>query len=129
MLRACHRVLKPGGRIGYYNIFIAEHLPAARRRALDKEGFAETYTPARQQGLLRSAGFTNIRETDVTAEYLRIVRAFEVAYKRHERSRRRSLGAKLFDERKRRRERTIAGLEAGEIRRSLFLAERPARRA
>ena len=86
-------MLKPGGRIAYYNIFIAEDLPPESRRKVASSGWQEAYTPARQQGLLRSAGFTNIRETDVTAEYLRVAQALYDANMRRARSLRESLGA------------------------------------
>lgn len=121
-------MLKPGGRIAYYNIFVAENLPPESRRKVAGSGWQEAYTPARQRGLLRSAGFTNIRENDVTAEYLRIARALYDANMRRARSLRKSLGAKQFDERRQRSERTIASIEAGDIRRSFFVAERPPRR-
>ena len=127
MLRACHRALKPGGRIAYYNILINEGLPAAERRRIAKDTPDGVYTPAQQQGLLRTAGFTHIQETDVSAEFLRVQRALLDANERHARGVRRALGADPFDERQARRRRTIRALEAGTRRRSLLVAQRPPR--
>ncbi len=127
MLRACRRALKPGGRIAYYNILINDGLPADERRRIAKDTPQGVYTPARQQGLLRTAGFTRIRETDVSAEYLRVQRALLAANDRHARGLRRALGVTDFDERQARRRRTIRALEAGERRRSLLVAQRPQR--
>ncbi len=127
MLRACRRALKPGGRIAYYNIFVNDELPADERRKIGKDTPEGVYTRAQQRGLLSSAGFTRIQETDVTAQFLRVQRARLEANERHARSLRRALGAKAFDERQVSRERTLRAIEAGERRRSLFIAERPRR--
>ena len=127
MLRACRRALKPGGRIAYYNILINDGLPADERRKIAKDTPDGVYTPAQQQGLLHSAGFTRIQETDVSAEFLRVQRALVDANERHARGLRRALGAADFDDRQARRGRTIRALEAGHRRRSLLVAERPQR--
>ena len=127
MLRACRRVLKPGGRIAYFNIFIAEHLPDETRRRIAKAGNPSVYSRSEQLALLRSAGFVNIEATDVTPEYLRVQRAMYEASGRHARALRRVQGRDAFEERQRNRSRTLVGIEAGVLRRSLFVAERPRR--
>ncbi|MDP3766839.1 MAG: hypothetical protein Q8S13_02385, partial [Dehalococcoidia bacterium] len=91
MLRACRRTLKPGGRIGYYTIFISAELPPDERLRIGKLAPCGVYTRAEQQALLRSAGFVDIRQTDVTDDYLRIQRALYEANARHARSLRRTL--------------------------------------
>lgn len=126
MLRACRRVLKPGGRIAYYTIFISEELPAETRRQIGKLTPAGVYTRARQHGLLRSAGFVAIEEADVSDAYLQVQHALYEASERHARGLRRALGATAFEERQRDRQRGIRAIEAGVLRRSLFVAERPA---
>ncbi len=125
MLRACHRTLKPSGRIAYYNIFVAEELSTHERRRIAKLGNPNVYTRAEQQSLLHSAGFVRIEEKNVTAEYLRVQRAYYEANARHARSLRRSLGKAKFEEQQASRKRTVQGIEAGVLRRSLFVAERP----
>lgn len=126
MLRACARVLKPGGRIGYFNIFITHEIPEQERRRLRKEA-PWRYSPAGQQDLLRSAGFVQIEERDVTDDYLRIQRALYEANARHERSQRRVQGAAQFEERQGNRRRTLEQIEAGMLKRSLLLARKPSR--
>ena len=128
MLRACRRALKPGGRIAFHNIFVTHELPDSERRRVAKLGNPYVYTRADQQALLRSAGFTNIRETDVTGEYLRVQRAMYEANERHARALRRAQGNERFEERQRNRLRTLDGIGAGILRRSLFVAQRPGRR-
>ena len=117
-------MLKPGGRTAYYNIFVAEGLPVHERRRAGRDA-AGAYTRAAQQALLRSAGFVNVRETDVTDEYLRVQRALIHAYESHEASLRLALGDTEFEGRLRYRRGNLASTEAGVRRRSLFAAERP----
>lgn len=120
--------MRPGGRVAYYNVLISEELSPEKRREARKAGFTGAYTPARQQGLLRSAGFENIRETDVTDEYLRVLRALREANERHERGLRKAMGAEVYEGKQTRRRESIAGIERGVIRRSLLVAARPVRR-
>lgn len=121
-------MLKPGGRIAFHNIFITHELPDNERRRIAKLGNPYVYSRAEQQALLASAGFVNIRETDLTDEYFRVQRALYEANDRRARSLRRTQGAAQFDERQNNRRKTLQGIEAGVLRRSLFVAERPARR-
>ena len=125
MLRACGRVLRRGGRIAYYTIFVAEELPARERRRIGKDAPEGLYTHRGQQEILKAAGFGRIRETDVTAEYLRVQRALYDANERHQRSLRRVLGDAKFDDAQSSRKVTLACIESGHYRRSLFVAERP----
>lgn len=85
-----------------------------------------TYTRAEQQALLRTARFSRIRETNVTDEYLRILRARFDANERHARSLRRSMGKAEFERQQSERLGSIESIEAGRLRRSLFVAERSA---
>ncbi|MEX0785259.1 MAG: hypothetical protein WD939_01350 [Dehalococcoidia bacterium] len=117
-------MLKPGGCIAYYNIFVTEGLPEDARRQAGKVR-PGTYTPAQQRGLLRSAGFTRIRETDVTAEFERVQRALYEAARRHERALRRTQGDERFEQRQADRRESLRGLAEGVLRRSLFVARRP----
>ena len=127
MLRACRRVLKPGGRIAYFNIFISEELSPEQRRNIGKLTPPGLYTRAQQQGLLRTAGFVPIEQRDVTDEFLRVQRALVEANERHAKSLGRALGKSQFDERQEGRRRTLRGIEGGAIKRALFVAERAGR--
>ena len=83
------------------------------------------YSRAEQTSLLRSAGFTNIVETDISPEYSRTLRALHEANLRHASGLRRALGLNQFEDRMKSRVRTIEGVDAGILRRSLFVAMRP----
>ena len=117
-------MLNPGGRIAYFNIFITHEIAEDARRRIGKVAPHGVYTRAEQQGLLRTAGFVRIQETEVTDEYLRVQRALCEANERHARSLRRVLGKQEFEERQTGRRRTLQGIEAGVLKRSLFVAER-----
>jgi predicted SAM-dependent methyltransferase len=125
VLRACHRVLKPGGKIAYYNIFISHEAPAAEQRRFAQANPSQ-YSRAEQTALIRSAGLVLVQEVDVTDEYRRVQRALYEANGRHAKALRRQLGEQ-FDERQRNRLRTLEGIESGVLRRSLFIAERSIR--
>jgi len=113
--------------MAYFNIFISHEAPEEEQRSFARFNPGQ-YSRAEQAGLLRSAGFVNIKETDVTAEYLRVQRALYEASNHHAADLRRALGAPRFDEGQANRQRTLRGIEAGVLRRALFVAERPARR-
>jgi hypothetical protein len=123
-------VLKPGGRIAYFNIFVTDDLPERERSRVGKDLPAGVYTRVAQRELLEAAGFAAIQETDVTREFRRTAKALFEANARHERSLRRDLGDGPFEEAQAGRLRTVRNIERGVVRRSLLVARRPpARRA
>ncbi len=117
-------MLKPGGRIAYFNIFIAPEASPEDRRPYEQEQ-PELYSRSQQIALLRNAGFARIVETDVTAEYRRTQAALYEANARHARALRRTRGDKDFEDSQRFRLHRLRGIDEGIIRRSLFVAERP----
>jgi hypothetical protein len=126
VLRACHRSLKPGGRIAFYTIFIAPGAsPAERRRAI-QAGPPGVYSSASQPALLRSAGFHAVRDTDVTREYLRVARAWHAARERHAEALIAISGEGEYRSGQEEREEHIRVIEAGVLRRGFLVAERPA---
>ncbi|MEX2247650.1 MAG: methyltransferase domain-containing protein [Dehalococcoidia bacterium] len=125
VLKTCRRLLRPGGRMAFYTIFVAPGLsPAGRRRAVDA-GPPAVASRLDQGDLLRAAGFTAMEEADVTAEYLRIARAYLEANLRHEAGMRGLEGDVRYEERQRDRRKGVAAIEAGLLRRSLFVASVP----
>ncbi len=120
-------MLKPGGGIAYFNIFIAPEVSPEDRRPYKQEQ-PELYSRSQQIALLRNAGFARIEETDVTAEYRRTLEALCQANDRHAGSLRRIRGSGDFDTSQRYRRERIRGIDDGIIRRSLFVAERPSLR-
>jgi hypothetical protein len=116
-------VLKPGGRMAYFNIFISHDAPKVDQRRFAKATPGH-YSRAEQTNLIRSAGFTLKQETDVTKEFRRIQQALYDANIRHEGALRSQYGEQ-FDERQRNRLRNLEGMDLGVLKRSLFVAERP----
>jgi hypothetical protein len=119
-------VLKPGGRIAYYNIFISHDAPEDLQRRYAQANPGQ-YSRAEQTALLRSARFVDIRETDVSAEFGRTLSALHDANGRHAAALRRQHGDDVFEERQQARRRGMDGVRAGVLKRSLFVATRPAR--
>jgi len=127
VLRACGRVLKPAGRIAFYTIFIPSGVSEAdRRRVLALNDPAELGSPAPQDELLRSAEFVDIDETDETDQFLRTARGWYEARERHGSELRRLEGEMEFEEGQAGRRAKLKTIEAGLLRRALFVAKRPA---
>ena len=123
MLRACRRVLRPGGRIAYYNIFVAPGLPERLyRRALRAGPPAVASRGISQHDLLLRAGFRSIQETDLTAEFLTTARAWYEGRQKMEPELRESFGDSWFEERQADSCAMIPAIEDGLLRRSLFVA-------
>lgn len=128
MLRANRRVLRPGERIAFYTIFVPPGLTDRDRRRAARSGPPTVATPSTYRSLLCSARFVELNEVDVTAAYLDTARAwlrhgqeFEV-----ELTAREPPGA--FADKLAHRRAAITAIEAGLLRRSLFLGTRPSHR-
>lgn len=126
MLRACKRLLRPGGGIAFYTIFIPPGLSESAYRRAMKLGPPRAGSRGREhKELLRLAGFVKVSETDLTSEFLRITRRRLEARERHSAALRQSLGDSGFEENQSEGRAHIEAIEDGLLRRSLFVAERP----
>ena len=76
VLRACHRVLKPEGRIAYYTIYAPPDLSEADYRRIMKFWPPATTRRRSPSEMLESAGFIDVRAADVTKQYRRTSRAW-----------------------------------------------------
>jgi hypothetical protein len=124
VLRACRRVLRPSGRIAYYNIFVTPGLPERlHRRALRAGPPAVATRGISQVDLLLRAGFKSVEETDLTAEFLKTARAWHDCRQSQESQLRASCGDAWFEERQSDSHSMISAIEEGLLRRSLFVAE------
>ena len=117
-------MLKPGGRIAYYTIHLADGLTPAQRRRGAAAGPNCVAARAPQDQLLRTAGFREIAATDVTGEYLRLARAWRAARDRREAGLRAVQGDARFDEQRADNLAQVAAIEARLLRRSLLTATR-----
>ena len=126
MLRACHRSLRPGGRLAFYTIFIAAGLSDADYRRAARAGpHAVRARRADHQDLLLAAGFTDIVETDLTDEFLRTARAWYRGREQHFTQLAAAEGEASVKQKQADSRAQIKAIEAGLLRRALFLARRP----
>jgi len=120
--------LRPAGRLAFYTIFIPPGLSPSEYRRATRSGPAAVTSRRREQGqLLRSAGFARIVETDVTEDFLRTTRAWQEARARFADELIEAEGEALFRDRQRRYRLQSGAIEAGLLRRALFVAERAGR--
>lgn len=123
MLRACKRLLRRGGRLAFFTIFVAPALSGAEHRRAVAAGPPEPGGPE-LCGLLERAGFDDVREHDLTAAYLDTARAWLAARLRH-RDDLRPPDPAAFDERIESGRVAVGAIEEGLLKRSLFVATRP----
>ena len=122
MLRACRRLLRPGGRIGFYTIVESPGLSAAARRRARAAGPRAVAMRSDHQRLLRAAGFDDILELDVTSAFAATAAAWlaETEPYAEELARLEAPGA--FAQRQADRRSMLATIHAGLLRRALLLA-------
>ena len=117
-------MLRPGGRIAYYNIFITPGLPERlHRRALRAGPPAVASRGISQVDLLLRSGFKSVKETDLTADFLKTARDWYEGRQSQETPLRGSCGDAWFEERQADSRAMIPAIEEGLLRRSLFVAE------
>lgn len=126
MLRACHRLLRPGGRLAFYTIFATAGLSEAEYRRARRSGPNHLSTRrVEHRELIASAGLRLIVERDLTPQFLRTARAWYEGRRRFEAELRAADGDAVFEERQRDAVAQISAIEAGLLRRALFVATRP----
>jgi hypothetical protein len=118
-------VLRPGGRIAFYTIAVARGLSAEDHRRAVCCGPPAVGTRSNYLSLLRSAGFVELDEVDVTAAYLDTARAWLRYGQEFEAGLAALEPPGAFADKLARRRDAIALIEAGHLRRSLLLATRP----
>ena len=121
MLRACRRLLRPGGRVAYFTITVADDLTPAKRRRAVHAGPRAVSSKAPQADLLRRAGFADVDETDVTDDYLRTIESWTLENERR-RDDLRAADPEAFDERMADTWEALHAARDGLLRRSLLVA-------
>ena len=76
MLRARRRILRRGGRTAFYAIHPAPGLTAAQRRRASRDGPLAVAATRPHRDLLQAAGYTQVTQTDSTAEIAAVTRAW-----------------------------------------------------
>ena len=126
-LRATCQALRHGGRTAFTAIFPASGLTAAEARRAIEAGPPNCGLRTSYPSLLRSAGYVEIEERDLTADYFATAtRKLQVA-EQSAGDMIEMLGRQEYDEMQAERRLAIAAIEGGLLRRSLFAARRPPR--
>lgn len=123
MLRECHRVLKPWGRMAFFVIHLAPGLaPSDRRRAIDVGPPAVDTRGRDYVSLLESAGFGDVELVDVTSTYQATLRAWLGQARAMAGDLAIAEPAGAFAQRVAERTASSAAVELGLLRRSLLVA-------
>ena len=125
MLRACHEVLRPGGRIAGYTIHTPTGLSRDDAKRASELGPSEVLADSAPCDLLRAAGFKVLLEEDVTADFKSTCEAMLGARHQLEDELRAEEGDALFEEEQQKKLHMIEGVSRGLLRRSLHVASKP----
>lgn len=125
VLRACRRLLRPGGRLAFYTIVISPGLSEADYRRARQAGPSAVASRRDHEAMLRAAGFTKVATADVTPDFLGTARAWLETQERYGPQLRVSVGEAPFEERQEESRALVAAIEGGLLRRALFVAQRP----
>ena len=122
MLRACKRVLVPGGRLVFDVVSIPESL-TGNDDLEDDYGFVATAVPYPE--MLAQAGFTGIGSEDTTSGYLEVAGRWLVAARDLETELRIAMGDDVFEDKYSSRVASYEMIESGELGRTLYWATKP----
>jgi hypothetical protein len=119
VLRACKRVLVPGGRLVFDVVSVPESL-SGHDDLQDDYGFVATAVPYPE--LLAQAGFTGIGSQDTTSGYLEVAGRWLSAARDLEPELRIAMGDDVFEEKRSNRVASYEMIESGELGRTLYWA-------
>jgi cyclopropane fatty-acyl-phospholipid synthase-like methyltransferase len=122
VLRACRRLLRPGGRMAFTTIYVPDDLDPRQHRRGVRAGPWQVATRRPYRELVAQAGFTDITEIDVTDDYARTQKAWFDASEAHADVLRRVTSETDFAVAQRNRRLASAAIAEGLLRRSLFVA-------
>jgi hypothetical protein len=125
VLRACQRILRPSGRTAFYTIHPAAGLTTAQRRRAARDGPIAVATTRPHRDLLEAAGYTQVTETDSTAEFAAVTRAWIQHTDANHDDLVALLGEVTVEQRQADRRAQLRAIEDGILARSLFTARRP----
>jgi cyclopropane fatty-acyl-phospholipid synthase-like methyltransferase len=125
VLRACHQLLRPGGRMAFTTIHVADDLDPARHRRAVRAGPWQVASRRPYPELVAQAGFREIVVIDVTPDYTRTQRAWLEANESRVADVQEILSAQEFATAQSDRRFALAAIESGLLRRSLITAMRP----
>jgi hypothetical protein len=115
-------LLRPGGRSGFFTIFIPPGLSKRVHRRAARLGPRAVSSDREQTDLLRAAGFVQVEEVDFTEEFLETARRWLRHSRDFEPALRESLGDEAFDRQLADRTRMVAAIEERLLSRALLVA-------
>ena len=125
MLRACRRLLRPGGRTAFLTIFVTPGLSKRDHRRAVRVGPRAVRSDREPQDLLHAARFVDVEALDLTAEFLETARGWHDHSAPLERELRATVGEGEFDQQQADRRETVAAIEDGLLSRALLIAAKP----
>ena len=125
MLRACARLLRPGGRTAFFTIHAAPCLTVSQRRRVSRHGPPAVASRRVHRELLEAAGFDEITETDYSDEFVTVTQGWIDQWDLHHSELEALWGVDHVKDRQRGRRAYLRLVRAGLMRRSLFTARRP----
>ena len=124
MLRECHRVLKPGGRIAGYVIHTPVGLSQRDMVTAGELGPSEVAAAMSIADMARSAGLSVVRQEDVTSDFRITCVSFLRARSELEEGLRVEEGPEAFEEEQQSKRSMLLGIDRGLLLRSLIVAEK-----
>jgi cyclopropane fatty-acyl-phospholipid synthase-like methyltransferase len=124
VLRACHQLLRPGGRLAFTAIHVAPDLDARRHRRAVRAGPWQVATRRPYPELVAQAGLGDILVIDVTQDYARTQQVWLAANESHAADVRHLISDREFEKAQADRRYAQAAIEEGLLRRSLITATR-----
>lgn len=125
VLRDCRRLLRPDGRLAFLTIEVVPGLDPERHAEAVESGPPAVEGPEDLTATLREVGFVDVARVDLTAEYLRTQREWFEQWQAHRGQLVDIVGAERVQERQEERVVTARAIDAGLLRRSLYVARRP----
>ena len=118
-------MLRPSGRTAFFTIHPVPGLTRAQRRRASRDGPIAVAAARPHRQLLQAAGFTQVTETDCTAEFAATARAWLRHWDAGHADLAALLGEQAFADRQTDRRAQLRAIEDGILARSLLTARRP----
>jgi hypothetical protein len=125
VLRACRKILRPGGRTAFLTITVSPGLSKSAHRIAVRLGPRAIASTRPIDVLMNAAGFIDVEVVDLTESFLDVARAWQREFINHEPELRAIMGHE-WDERVRDRADMIRGVKEGLLGRLLVTGGVPA---
>ena len=125
MLRACAKLLRPGGRMAFITIRPADGLSSARLEQAAEHGPPEVSVAAAHEAMLEAAGLIDVDTVDLTDEFSRTQQAWVDEWLQNHDALADLLGPEALEERNNDRKAMRFAIDEGLLQRTLYTARLP----